>query len=120
MNIYKEIILEHWRNPHNFGKVNSPDFKLSNKNTFCGDEIEVSGKLKGSAISQIKFKGNGCVISQVAASLLTDFVRGKNLQEITNISSQDVVRMLGVELSPTRMKCAELSLIVIKNAVHGR
>lgn len=118
INIYREYVLDHYKNPRNYGKIENPDFKFKENNIFCGDSIEISGKLKDKKIQGIKFCGRGCVISQASASLLTDFVKNKSLNSIDKLMVQDIIEMLGVSLSTTRMKCAELPLVALKRAIN--
>lgn len=117
MNIYKELILENYRRPRNFGRVQKPDFFRDEENAFCGDMIEISGRLKKDKIKEIKFQGRGCVISQASSSILTEYVKNKSVKEIKKMSVKDMTKLLGVELSPTRMKCAELPLLALKKSL---
>ncbi len=118
--IYKEIILEHYKNPHNYGLVRSPDFKEREENIFCGDWIEVSGKLQKGRIKDIKFRGAGCVISQAAASMLTDLAQDKTPGFINKLGVLDVIKLIGANIAPARMKCAEVSLLTLKKALSAR
>ncbi len=116
-NIYKEVILDYYRNPRNYGKVRNADFKQREENTFCGDWVEISGVTAKDKIKDVKFTGKGCVISQAAASMLTDFVKNKSRKEIKNLNAETLIKLMGITLMPTRLKCAELSLIALKKAV---
>lgn len=116
-NIYRDFILDHYKNPRNFGKITKADFSEKRKNIFCGDVIEISGKLEKNKIKDVKFVGRGCAISQASASILTEYAKGKSLKQIKDITIHDLSDMMGVELSPTRMKCAELSLKTLNKAL---
>ena len=115
--IYREIIMDYYRNPRNYGKITNPDFYAVEENIFCGDSIEVSGKLKSGKIADIKFQGRGCVISQAAASAFTEFVKNKSVSRVKKLKTPDTVKLLGITLTPTRMKCAELVLLALKKGL---
>jgi len=116
--MYADIILDYYKNPRNYGKLDNADSIARDINPLCGDEIEMQIKVNDSKISQIKFDGHGCAISQATASMLTEFVMGKTLDEIKEISKDDVLDILGVTLSHVRIKCALLSLKVLKLAIY--
>ncbi|MEM0473219.1 MAG: SUF system NifU family Fe-S cluster assembly protein [Candidatus Aenigmatarchaeota archaeon] len=117
--IYTELIMEHYKRPRNFGKISKPDTIYSDANPLCGDEIKVYVRFSGKKINEIKFTGHGCAISQASASLITEFVKGKNFEFVKNLSKDDVLKLLGIELSPMRLKCALLPLKVVKMAVYS-
>ncbi len=125
MDLYRETILDHYKNPHNFGELPDADIKVREANASCGDMIEISVKLqeasgkigKATLISDIKFKGLGCAISMAATSLLTDFVKGKSLKEIENLTQEDVFKLLGGSISVGRVKCALLPLKAMEQVV---
>jgi len=127
--IYQEQILDHCRNPRNFGELRN-SIKAREANASCGDMIEISIKLnptklrrgvsKEIRIEKIKFKGLGCALAIAAASMLTEKVKGKALTEISKISSDDMVGMLGIEVSPTRVKCVQLPLVALRRAIYER
>lgn len=125
MNLYAEIILDHWRNPQNFGQLRNPDVEAYEFNPLCGDEIRLQLKLKANSqkpkarIEQVRFSGNGCAISTAAASMLTEYVKGKKLAELTKLTERDVISLLGIEIGPQRIKCATLPLIVLKKGVES-
>lgn len=124
MDIYRENILDHYHHPHNFGRLDSPDIDEKRGNPFCGDLISVTIKLSESAdkkkVEKINFEGQGCAISIASASLLTDYVTGKKVKEIMELKKEKVIELLSVELSPTRLKCALLSLETIQAALHSQ
>lgn len=116
--IYKELIFDHYRNPRNYGKVARHNFSKREENVFCGDVIEISGTAKRGKLTEIKFQGKGCVISLAAASLLTDYVKGRSGSAIQKINAKTMQKLLGIKLSPTRQKCAELPLVALKKAIN--
>lgn len=120
MDIYREIILDHYKNPRNFGHLENPDAMIEEGNVTCGDRICMelkieNGKLK--VIQDIRFSGEGCAISKASASMLTEAVKGKSLSSVMKLQSKDITEMLGTELTPSRMKCALLALEVLQKAV---
>jgi nitrogen fixation NifU-like protein len=115
--IYTETILDYFKNPKNFGKLEKPDIESKDSNPFCGDVIEIHIKLKGNVINQARFSGTGCAISQAAASMLTEYIEGKSLDEIQRISKENILDMLGIKLSATRLSCALLGLKTLKLGV---
>lgn len=118
--IYREEILEHYRNPQNFGKPDKFSVSAKQTNPFCGDDIEIYiqwDKRDKGAIEDISFAGNGCVISTAAASILTDHIKGKTKKELTTFSENDMLGLLGIEISETRKKCALLSWSVLRDCL---
>ena len=115
LDMYAEEILDHYRNPKNFGKMENPDKKSRELNPLCGDEYEFHLKIENGIIKDVKFSGDGCAISMASASMLSEFIKGKKLDEVRNITEKDILDMLKVEISPARLKCAMLSLSIIKN-----
>jgi nitrogen fixation NifU-like protein len=117
--IYKDIILDYYRNPRNFGDLQNPDVRAKDSNPLCGDIIEMQLKINDGKIEDIRFKGKGCAISQASASMLTETVIGKTLDEVKSMSKTDVLNLMGIDPGPTRIKCALLGLKVVKLAVYG-
>ena len=117
--IYKDIILDYYRNPRNFGDLPNPDVRAKDSNPLCGDIIEMQLKINDGKIEDVRFKGKGCAISQASASMLTETVIGKTLDEVKSMSKTDVLNLLGIDPGPTRIKCALLGLKVVKLAVYG-
>jgi nitrogen fixation NifU-like protein len=119
--IYREIILDYYRNPRNFGKLEQFDIDSRDTNPLCGDEIEMQVKVgDGQKIEQIKFTGKGCAISQASASMLTELAKGKQLGWVKDFSKEEVFKMLGnPDLGPSRVKCALLGMKVLKTGVYG-
>jgi len=117
--IYKDIILDYYRHPRNFGDLPDPDVRSKDSNPLCGDVIEMQIKVRDGKIDDLRFKGRGCAISQASASMLTELAKGKTLDEIKALCKEDVLSMLGIDPGPTRIKCALLGLKVIKLGVYG-
>ena len=119
--LYRDEILEHYRNPHNFGTLDEPTLVKEGSNPLCGDRITLMLELNDDGtVKDVAFTGRGCAISQASASMLTDEIRGKTLAEIATTGRQDVLDNLGIEISPARMKCAMLSLETLRSAVSDR
>jgi len=113
--IYREIILDHYRNPRNKGKIDNPDVVIHDSNPLCGDQIDIYLKVVEGQIKDIKFDGKGCAISQASASMLTEMVMEKPLTTAKDISKDEILENIGLtNLGPARIKCALLSLKVLK------
>ncbi len=113
-----EVILDHYKNPHNKGKVAHPVLQNKEKNPSCGDEIEVTATLDSQQkIQEIKFDGHGCAISLASISMLTDELKGKSFQEILKMEKEDVLALLGIDVAPLRIKCAMLGLRVLQRSI---
>ncbi len=110
MNIYQDLILDHYHHPHNQGKINKPDQSVTVNNPLCGDKIEMMVNFEKNKIKEIKFQGEGCVISNASVSMLTDYVKGKSKQELKKLDSKFIMKMLGIDLGINRIKCAVLPL----------
>ncbi len=122
MDLYKDLILDHYRQPRNFGRIAKPDASYEGGNSFCGDRIGMeiqleTEDLRQKTVKEIKFWGEGCAISQASASMLTEKVKGKSLGEIKKLGKEDILSMLGIELSPARLKCALLPLEVLQKLI---
>jgi nitrogen fixation NifU-like protein len=117
--IYREAILDHSKNPRNRGTLDPADFTYEDVNPLCGDEIRIDLRTDGERVTEVKFSGRGCAISQAAASILTEMVEGRPIAEVKAISRDDVLDELGVPISPARMKCAMLGLKVLKASIYG-
>ena len=118
---YRELILDYYRNPRNFGKLDPHDIDAHDTNPLCGDEIEMQIKVSEdkSKIAEIKFIGKGCAISQATASMLTELAKDKPLEWVKSLSREDILKMLGTsDLGPARIKCAMLSAKVLKTGVY--
>jgi nitrogen fixation NifU-like protein len=114
--MYRQQILDHYRNPRNYGELEDPTFSHVGENTSCGDEIEVFVALdEEDHVEAVTFTGDGCAISQAAASLLSEEVRGMTVEELYELDRDDVLELLGVEVTPMRIKCAVLAEKVIQD-----
>ena len=120
-NLYRDFILEHYRNPHNKGVLDPHDLHFADSNPTCGDEMSMTLRLDDGQqrIADVAFDGRGCAISQASASILTDQLRGKSLEEIMAMDPQQLLGELGVPIGPARLKCALLSYKVLQGAVQG-
>jgi len=117
--LYRDEILEHYRQPHNFGTLAEPDAVHEGSNPLCGDRITIQLSLSDDGtVGDVAFQGRGCAISQASASLLTDRIRGRSVAEVEAMTSQDVLDLLGI--SPARLKCALLSLDTVHHALASR
>jgi len=117
--IYQEFIIELYKNPLNFGKLDHADYKASIQNSTCGDMIEISIKAKGGIITEARFIGKGCAISQASSSLFMGYLKGKTLDGIRKIGKDDVLKLIKIDLSknPSRMQCALLPLEALRKAM---
>jgi nitrogen fixation NifU-like protein len=117
--IYKEIILDYYRNPRNKGKMENPDFTGKDSNPLCGDVVQFQLKFEDNKVKDVKFEGEGCAISQASASMLTEMVMGKDIEQVSKISKEDILEALGSpNLGPVRIKCALLPLKVVKTGLY--
>jgi len=115
--LYRDYILEHYRRPHNFGAIENATATQEGANPLCGDRITMQVRVSGDQIAAIGFTGRGCAISQASASLLTDEIKGKPVESAAGMQASDVLDLLGIEISPARMKCALLSLETLQGAL---
>ena len=115
--LYRERILEHYRNPRNFGEIEDADVHFGDSNPSCGDEIEMYAEVEDGEVVDVKFDGQGCAISQASASMLTQEVKGMDVNEVKHLETEDMKEMLGIELSPMRVKCAVLGMKVLEGGV---
>lgn len=118
--MYQETIMDYARHPRNFGRVAAPDVTYEDHNPLCGDQVRVELKLDPDGrITEARFSGRGCAISQAAASMLMESIEGKTLDEVRQIGRQEVLDLLGIPISMARMKCAMLGLKVLKAGAYG-
>ena len=118
---YREEILEHYTHPHHYGRLADPDISHEESNPLCGDRVRFEIKLdsEGETVEDVRFSGVGCAISKASASMLSDLIVGKTLEEIRDLTKEDVLEELGIDLGPVRLKCALLPLKVVKAGVYG-
>jgi nitrogen fixation NifU-like protein len=117
--IYREIILDHYQNPRNRGTLDPADFTYEDTSPLCGDEVRIDVRVSGDRVSDVKFSGRGCAVSQASASILTEMVEGMPLAEVKTITKEDVLDEIGIPVSPARMSCALLGLKVLKAGLYG-
>ncbi len=118
--IYREIILDYYSNPRNYGKIQNPDIAQRDSNPLCGDELEMHLNIKDDKVADVKFTGKGCAISQASASLLTELILGKDFEYVKKLTKEDILDNLGLhDLGPARIKCALLSLKVLKSGLYS-
>jgi len=117
MDIYREKLLDHYQHPRNFGRLDHADAEEALENVSCGDRIKLYLKLNGDKLESISFEGEGCAIAIASASILSEFVTGKDKKMLRNYQLDDLIKLLGVEFSPSRLKCASLSLETLKKAL---
>jgi nitrogen fixation NifU-like protein len=118
LNLYQEILMDHYKNPRNKGIIEDPSFVAEQRNSSCGDEIICSAIINNAAVSCIKFDGKGCVISQATASLLSEKVLNASIQEILAFDKDFLLAMIGMSLGPVRMQCALLPLEALHKGIH--
>jgi len=117
---YKDYILDHYRNPRNYGHLDAPDAVAEDLNPLCGDQIRVELKVDADhRVSDLRFSGKGCAISQASMSMLGESIRGQSLEDVARMSSDRVLENVGIGISPARMKCALLGLKVLRSAALG-
>lgn len=118
---YREEILEHYTHPHNYGMLENPDISHEENNPLCGDQVRFDIQLDGDGrtVKDVRFSGVGCAISKASASMLTDLLIGQTLDEIREMTKEDVLDELGIDLGPVRLKCALLPLKVVKVGAYG-
>ena len=117
--LYREEILEHYRQPHNFGTLAEPDVVEEGHNPLCGDRLTISLSFSDDGrVEDVAFTGRGCAISQASASMLTDDIRGRTIADLESLRSDDILGLLGIEISPARLKCALLSLDTLQHALQ--
>lgn len=124
MDIYRDLILDHYRNPRNFGTLDQPTFSAEEENTSCGDRIRMDVTVNGdgseAVVAGIRFSGEGCAISQASASLLTERVKGRTVAEVMQMSGDSILEMLKTTLTPSRVRCAVLPLEVLQTALKRK
>ena len=116
--LYREVILDHYKNPRGHGVIDGADAEAEGQNPLCGDEVSIAVAFDGDTIADVKFQGRGCAISQAATSMLMDMVKGRSAEEVASMSRDELLDEVGIPLTPVRLKCALLGLGVLKLALH--
>jgi nitrogen fixation NifU-like protein len=116
--LYREVILDHYKNPRGQGALANADAEAEGQNPLCGDEVAISVALDGETIEDVRFRGRGCAISQAATSMLTELVKGRTIAEVAEMPKDELLGEVGIPLTPVRLKCALLGLGVLKVALH--
>lgn len=118
--LYRELIIDRYKNPQMQGDLDPNDFSYEDDNPLCGDRIRIDVRVDGNdMVTEAVYSGEGCAISLASADLLLESITGKSLQDVKKLSKEDVLEMLGIQLGPVRLKCALLSLKVLKAGVYG-
>lgn len=118
--LYREVIIDRYKNPLFRGNLDPHDFSFADENPLCGDHIQIDVRVdEDGRVSQAAFDGHGCAISQASADLLLESIIGKTVEQVKSLSKEDLLELLGVELGPVRLKCALLSLKVLKAGAYG-
>ena len=114
---YREYILDHHRNPRNYGTLTNPTAHAEDSNPLCGDQLAMDLVVDGDRVSEVRFKGRGCAITQASASMLSEMIEGKTVKEVVQLGKDDVLEALGISISPARTKCAFLALRVLHRSL---
>jgi nitrogen fixation NifU-like protein len=114
---YREYILDHYRNPRNYGKLENPSTHAEDSNPLCGDQLAIDLQVEGDRVTAVRFQGRGCAISQAAASMLSEMIEGQPVEDVVKLGKDDILEALGIPISPARMKCAFLSLRVLHRSL---
>ena len=117
MDYYREYILDHYRNPRNYGTLEHPSTHAEDSNPLCGDQLAIDLLVEGDRVTEVRFKGRGCAISQASASMLSEMIEGHTVDEVVKLGKDDVLDALGISISPARTKCAFLALRVLHRSL---
>ena len=117
--LYRDNILDHYKHPRNFGELDPRDLEWHDHNPLCGDELGVHMRIEDGRVAELRFHGQGCAISQAAASIASEELVGMEVDEVPRLSADWILELLGIDISPTRRKCALLSLKVMRGATTG-
>ena len=117
-NLYSEFLLDLYKNPLNRGALTNAELQYKIHNPLCGDEIELFIKLNNNSVSEVGWDGAGCVVSQVGASLLKEYIKGKNKDELKKITGNEVIKQSGLTLNPTRLRCLLLAFTALQKILH--
>jgi nitrogen fixation protein NifU and related proteins len=114
---YREYILDHYRNPRNYGKLEQPDAHAEDSNPLCGDQLAIDLQIEGDRVAAVRFQGRGCAISQASASMLSEMIEGQPVEDVVKLGKDDILEALGIPISPARTKCAFLCLRVLHRSL---
>jgi nitrogen fixation protein NifU and related proteins len=117
MSVYSGVVMEHFRNPRNYGRLEKYDFTTGDQNPSCGDSIVIDGRVENGKVVALGFESHGCAVNKAAASLVTEAVIGKTLDEILAMDKDFILKLLGIDLGPNRIKCALLGLMALQQGV---
>jgi nitrogen fixation protein NifU and related proteins len=119
-NLYREVILDHYKNPRGHGVIEHADAEAEGQNPLCGDEVSIYVAFgeDGETIDEVKFSGRGCAISQAATSMLMEMTKGRTAEQVASLDKDELLAEIGVPLTPVRLKCAMLGLTTLKVALH--
>jgi len=117
---YQKVLMDHYKNPRNKKSIENPNFSSGQDNPSCGDKVSIHGKIEDGVIKEIGFDGSGCVISMATASMLTEKCKGKTVKEVLELTKDDILKMIGLELGPNRLHCALMSLEALHKALDGK
>ncbi|MDR3647182.1 MAG: iron-sulfur cluster assembly scaffold protein [Candidatus Babeliales bacterium] len=118
MNLYKDLLLDHYKNPRNYGKLKNPTISSGEHIPSCGDSVEIECIIIDDILCEIGFTGKGCIISQATASMLTEFCKQKNINELLKLDDAFILNLIGIELGPNRLKCALLPLMPLQKCIR--
>jgi nitrogen fixation NifU-like protein len=118
LNLYQEILMDHYRNPRNHGIIAGADFSAEQRNSSCGDETRCTGIISENRLGNVLFQGKGCVISQATASLLSEYAQNKPLDALLDLDKDDIIAMIGMPLGPVRLQCGLLPLMALQNGIR--
>src|SRR5436309_1547736 len=116
-NFYREYILDHYRNPRNYGTLENPTAHAEDSNPLCGDQLAIDLAVEEDRVTEVRFNGRGCAISQASASMLSEMIEGKTVEEVAQLGKDDILDALGIPISPARTKCAFLCLRVLHRSL---
>jgi nitrogen fixation NifU-like protein len=119
LNLYQEILMDHYRNPRNNGIIEAADFSAEQRNSSCGDEVLCTGVITDNILGNVLFKGKGCVISQATASLLSEYAQNRSLTALLSLDKDDITAMIGMQLGPVRLLCGLLPLTALQNGIRS-
>ncbi len=119
LDIYAERLIQYYERPHNKGKIENASISIHEENPTCGDQLTMYLKIKDGKVEDIKFEGDGCAISMAGASMITDYIKGKSLEEVEKMGVKNVIEVMGIDPGPARLHCATLSMKAIKRCVFA-